>query len=203
MLRKTLLRLNSRGLSVVADPLPSAVEAPHLIEAFEKPKPFINTKRLQTFTIAVLIGAASIGSVYYILSRELASQCEEEMRLINTMSARYRAQENLAQTDTTHNRDIIPTFVVPRTYNELAEKMKANNDSDVAKKNLAATTPLLHQELIHKAKLRWNEALFNVQVQLEAYGVERRNRCESQALPNIEAALRANGLAYQELRKIS
>ena len=186
-------------MAPTSDSLPAATEAPHLLEAFEQPRPFVSAKRLRMFSFAVLLGASFVGSVYYIVSRALASRCERELEMIRAIAEQTREAEDSVGVD----REVIPRFVLPQTYNELVEKMRQADDSAMTSKGPAAHGPLLHQEVIHRAKLAWNEGIFNVQVSLEAYGLEWKRRREEQTKVSIESSIRLLGYEPSELKRIA
>lgn len=201
----------------------SAVDGPHLLPAFEQPKPFVSARRLRVFSVYAVVGAASVGGVYYVLSRALAAQVRSE-RLIGEAGLRPGrwADGDVAAAAA----PVVPAFKAPSSYAGLAERLAAAGGSAaavaaalppgggrgpsggaaggsvVAGVRARLEEPMLHQQAALRARLAWNGSIARVQAALEDLVVGYRARRLAACKKAVAARLAAADYEVVALREV-
>lgn len=184
-----------REIASIEAPAPTAIEAPHLLPRFEEPKPFVHPKRLQAFSASVFIGAACMGGVYYLLSRTLAEFAQNEVNTVAAMVPKPKASAV----------PTLPKFVAPSSYRGLVDKLEAAGGEVKPLANSqepARRTVLLHEEMLRRSKLKWNDTIADMQSALEMYTLQLRQYREAQAKLAIRRSLEERGYVLKELREV-
>lgn len=205
----------SSQVSVAVDATPTPVEAPHLLEHVEEAKPFVNPKSLKAFSVSLLIGCVSAGSVYYLLSKTISNQFLEEKYIVQRIASAVakeaeQSQYSPAKLTVDVCDHLVGDFTAPSTYAELKERIAAldqrrTSHSELPESNRGSQSvpPALHQEAAYRAKKAWNDTITNVQVSLETFAVEYKLRRERQAEAAIRAQLSALGIDDTNLKRVA
>ena len=197
------------------DPVPTPVEAPHLLEAaLNEPKPFLQPRALKAFSVSLLIGAGFAASVYVLLSKSISDQYTEEKELLEQITERRRRREHVAEASKAMAQSAKDSllnggsnaFTAPSRFEDVqkrANEAQLNmNRSSNETTSAAPETPMLHQEAVFRAKKGWNDAISNVQMSLEAFDTEYRRRREASAVEGVKQLIRDRGYDEQSLRRI-
>ncbi|KPA86554.1 putative mitochondrial hypothetical protein [Leptomonas pyrrhocoris] len=173
--------------------IPSASEAPELLQSYVEPKPFISARRLQVFTVSMGVGAFSVSLVYFFLSKSISTRVEEEQTQLDRITERNR----LAMQD---RMSVVPNFTAPNSYDELYAKM-IERDKEV-ESQLAQSRSTLHTETMFHLRMWWNRCLRNIQAATDAFANAQLRRKEAQAEANIKTTLRCSGYKLMDLKKV-
>lgn len=199
--------------SIVVDPVPSPVEAPHLLEsgALPEPKPFLKPQALKAFSVSLLIGAGFAASVYVLLSKSISDHHVEEQELLEQITKRHHRREHnadatrsIAESARQSLLDVSGSpFVAPSRFVDLKQRAEeAEAAARTASAPSALDTPMLHKEATYRIKRGWNDAISNVQTSLEAFDVEYRRRREASAIAAIKQLVHERGLDESTLRRM-
>ncbi|KEG10450.1 hypothetical protein DQ04_03701060 [Trypanosoma grayi] len=173
---------------------PSASEAPELLQPYVEPKPFVSAKRLQVFLASMGIGATTICVVYYLLSKSMSGNLEEEQRYVQ----RVVESNRLAMLDP---QSLIPDFNAPSSFSELKEKMRQHErEIERKQKEVSRSTIMLHTEAVFRVKLWWNACLTHLQDAFDGLGSTIQKRKERAAIAHIKGVLDEEGYELVKLR---
>eukprot|EP00796_Vickermania_ingenoplastis_P006148 gene6148-4427_t len=125
---------------------PSASSAPHLLESYVEPKPFVSQKNLQIFTVFFLVGGATVCAVYFLLSSSIAEDLGRE----------YTHADGIRESNERHAA-LLEEFAVHTSYKHLHEKMERRNAE--AREQQLTRVSVLHSEVLYRAKMWWNRQL--------------------------------------------
>lgn len=204
-------------VKVAVDPVPSPVEAPHLLEAaaLNEPKPFLQPRALKAFSVSLLIGAGFAASVYVLLSKSISDQYTEEKELLDQITERRNRREHVNEASKAMAQSAkdsllnggASAFTAPSRFEDVQKRANEaqlnNNRSSLSDATSTTTeTPMLHQEATFRAKKGWNDAISNVQMSLEAFDTEYRRRREATAVEGVKQLIRDRGYDESSLRRI-
>ncbi|RNF14575.1 hypothetical protein TcG_07529 [Trypanosoma cruzi] len=174
--------------------VPSSSEAPELLQPYVEPIPFVSARRLQVFFASMGIGATTICVVYYLLSKSMSNNHEEEQRYLQ----RVVESNRLAMMEP---QILVPEFTAPSSFNELKEKMQ-QHERELERKQaqINRNTILLHKEVVFRLKVWWNASLTHIQEAFDRLGTVIQRRKERAAEAHIKRILEEEGYDLVKLR---
>ncbi|ORC92007.1 uncharacterized protein TM35_000042210 [Trypanosoma theileri] len=174
--------------------VPTASEAPELLQPYVEPTPFVSAKRLQVFCASLGVGLATICSAYYLVSKSMSINQEEEHLHVQSIVESNR----LAMMDP---KSLIPDFTAPSSFNELKEKMRQHErELERQQAEINRNTVMLHTEAVFRMKVWWNKCLTHLQEAFDEFGVAIQKRKERAAVANIKDVIDAEGYELVNLR---
>ncbi|EAN76980.1 uncharacterized protein TEOVI_000798200 [Trypanosoma equiperdum] len=175
---------------------PTASEAPELLLPYVEPKPFVSTKRLKAFVASMFVGATTIGTAYYLLSKSISTSLEDGnknlylQRIIESNRVALQPRPN-----------IVPEFTAPSSFAELQKKMQQHElELDRKRARILDETVMLHAEAGFRMKLWWNTCLAHIQEAGDKLAFLLQERRERAALAHIRESLDEKGYELVKLR---
>lgn len=177
------------------DAVPTPSEAPHLLEnSGNERKPFVTVKQMKAFTASLVVGAASMGAVYSLLSKQMCDRHADESLLVGRIARSSLSSEELnhkAHQDATEVRKkFVGQFVAPSSFAELTAKANDYSSQKLKPQQCEKGSAMLHDEVSFRAKTFWNECITNVQVALDQFEAQYRERRRANAVEALQARLK-------------
>lgn len=201
MLRRAITRLSKPHLPIesTANNLVD-IASVAAVTSYEERKPFVSQRSIKSFTTYILVGASCFGAVYMLLSKVVANDYDAEAQVVSEILQKEKTIQAVVV-----EAPALPEFRAPSSYADLMAKMAddAQSKQPGAAANNAIAQPLLHQQMLFRAKLSWNNAVANVQLALDRFAQQWQERRERLAIENAKALIGSMGYEVVALKDVS
>ena len=158
----------------------------------------MSAKSTKEFVGSFVVGVSLVGAFYFLLSRTLASNHEEEAALLAQVTRDISGNKTPSEP-----QPVLPEFVAPSSFAGLKRKMamreKLEEERMAQERSLHGESPVIHQELTMRAKQRWNNMLHDLQASCSVMSLQYTQYREQQIKASVLDSLETKGWVVESL----